>query len=86
MIPGASVRLGSPWRRATRWITRSVYSSSSLVPAITWSTIETAAITSDASSASPNESTVSTSGTSVVGEHQRGGIDEQDQQEAERPA
>ncbi len=64
MIPGASVRVSAPWRPATRLITRSVYSSSSLVPVSTWSTIETAAITSAASSASPNESIPSTSGKS----------------------
>ena len=47
-----------------RRITRSVYSSSSLVPVIAWSTIETAAITSDINRASPNESILRTSGNS----------------------
>ena len=39
MIPGTSVRSCAPWRRAIRWITRSVYVSSSFVPRTTWSTI-----------------------------------------------
>ena len=56
-IPGVSVRASTPWRRATRFTTRTVYSSSSFVPVMTWSTIETAAITSEASRASPKEST-----------------------------
>ena len=57
MIPGTSVRGRAPWRRATRRTTRRAYSSWSFVPSMTWSTIETAEITSDASSAIPNEST-----------------------------
>ena len=82
MIPGASVRVSAPWRPATRLITRSVYSSSSLVPVSTWSTIETAAITSAASSASPNESIPQHLGEQLVGEHQGAGVGEQHQEEA----
>ena len=76
----------APCRRATRWTTRSVYSSSSFVPVTTWSTIETAAIRSAASSASPNESTEMRSGSDVVGEQQRERVGEQHEQEAEQRA
>ena len=54
-MPGTSVPACAPWRRAIRRVTRSVYSSSSLVPRMTCSTMLTAAITSEASSASPKE-------------------------------
>ena len=62
MIPGVSVRATSPCRRAIRRVTRSVYSSSSLVPEMTCSTTPTAAITSDISSASAKPSIRSQSG------------------------
>ena len=62
MIPGASVRTSPPWRRAIRFVTRTVYSSSSLVPVSTWITIETAAITSAASRASANDPIATASG------------------------
>ena len=47
-----------PWRRATRRITRSAYVSSSLTPKITSRTTIAAEITSAASNADPNESTL----------------------------
>ena len=55
-IPGASVSTRSPERRAIRWITRSVYVSSSFVPKITSSTTPTADATSATRSADQNES------------------------------
>ncbi len=58
MIPGASVCVVPPWRRAIRRITRSEYVSSSFAPKITSSTSIDAEITTDASSAQPNESTL----------------------------
>jgi hypothetical protein len=54
MIPGASVRMIAPWRRAIRRMTFSEYWSSSLVPMIVCSTTLAAAMTSEARSASPN--------------------------------
>src|SRR3954470_9161649 len=61
-IPGTSVRSTAPCRRAIRRVTRSWYSVSSLVPKITCRTIEAAAMTSVASSASPNDATAIRSG------------------------
>src|SRR4051794_30654379 len=61
-IPGTSVRSVAPWRRAIRRVTRSWYSDSSLVPRTTCRTIEAAAMTSVASSASANDATVIRSG------------------------
>lgn len=58
MIPGTSEVTRSPRRRATRMITRSKWVSSSLVPRITWRITSTAEITSAASNAQPNESTL----------------------------
>ena len=52
-MPGTSVPSWAPRRRATRRTTRTLYSSSSFVPRITCSTIVTAAISSEVSSASP---------------------------------
>src|SRR3954470_7848615 len=63
-IPGTSVRSTAPCRRAIRRVTRSWYSVSSLVPRITCRTIEAAAMTSVASSASPNDATAIRSGSS----------------------
>ena len=83
MIPGASVPASPPWRRAIRCTTRSVYSSSSLVPVSIWITIETAAITSAASSASPNEPIVKKSGKTSSVSMERAGVGEQHQQEAD---
>src|SRR4051794_21929951 len=62
MIPGTSVRSTPPCRRAIRRVTRNWYSDSSLVPRITCRTIEAAAMTSVASSASPNDATAIRSG------------------------
>src|SRR3954451_18882929 len=61
-IPGTSVRSTAPWRRAIRRVTRNWYSDSSLVPRTTCRTIEAAAMTSVASSASANDATVIRSG------------------------
>src|SRR5829696_2021220 len=58
MIPGASVRVAPPCRRAMRWTTRSVYVSSSFAEKTTSSTTLMAASTRAASSAHQNESTV----------------------------
>ena len=55
-IPGRSVAVRSPERLASRWITRSVYVSSSAAPIITCSTRLTAAATSATSSAAQKES------------------------------
>ena len=51
MIPGMSVFVTLPCRRAIRWTTRSVYVSSSFVPAIAWRTTLTADVISAATSA-----------------------------------
>src|SRR5262245_60094318 len=56
MIPGASVIVCSPERRAIRWMTRYVYVSSSFVPKSTSSTTPTAAATSATPRADQNES------------------------------
>ena len=61
-IPATSWGALAPWRRAIRRITRSEYSSSSFVPAMTCRTMDVAAITSAASRASPNEPTRMASG------------------------
>ena len=57
MIPGASVEICSPDLRASRCVTRSVYSSSSFVPATIESAVVNAEASSAVSSAQPNEST-----------------------------
>ena len=54
----------APRRRAIRRVTRTVYSSSSFVPRSTCSTMLTAAISSEASSASPKSPTWTSSGSS----------------------
>ena len=71
-IPGTSVRSRAPWRPAIRRVTRSVYSSSSLVPRTTCRHMLTAAmITIAASSASANESTWMSSGSTSAAQLQR---------------
>ena len=57
MIPGTSVAVAPPWRRAIRWTTRTVYVSSSFVPKITSRNTLTAATRRAASSAQPKLST-----------------------------
>ena len=47
-IPGTSVSMRSPERRAMRWMTRIMYASSSFVPATTSSTVAIAEMTSAA--------------------------------------
>ena len=63
MIPGTWWSR-SPWRRAMRRVTLRLYWSSSFVPRTACRTRLAAAITSDATSASPNESTRMSSGRS----------------------
>ena len=81
-MPGTSVRSCAPWRLAIRRVTFSEYSSSSLVPRIACSTTLTAAITSAARSASPNEPTWMSSGQHLVGDHSSERVGDQDEQEA----
>ena len=80
-MPGTSVTARAPWRRAIRRVTRRLYSSSSFVPRIAWRIMLAAAITSAASSASPNESTWMSSGQHLVREPEQQRVGEQDQQE-----
>ena len=53
-MPGTSVSMRSPERRAIRWITRIMYASSSFVPATTSSTVAIAEMTSAARIPDPN--------------------------------
>jgi hypothetical protein len=61
-MPGASVRTIAPWRLAIRRMTFSEYWSSSLVPRIVCSATLAAAMTSEASTASPKLPTWTSSG------------------------
>ena len=81
-MPAPSWGVIAPCRRAIRRITRSEYSSSSFVPAITWRTMDVAAITSAASRASPEGPDDDGLLESVGGQLQRERVDEQHRQEA----
>ena len=73
-----------PCRRAIRRMTRSEYVSSSLAPKITSSTSIAAAITSAASSAHPNESTLIVRVLMCEARSSISGVEHQHEHEAER--
>ena len=87
MIPGTSVFVTLPCRRAIRCTTRSVYVSSSFVPKTTWRTTLTADATSAASSAHQKLETLIAPGATSDGEDEHGRVDREDEHEAEeRPS
>ena len=75
--------IAPPWRRAIRWMTRSVYVSSSLRPKITSSTTLTADATNAVRSAQPNQSTMNACGAMLGGEQQEQGVEHEHEHEAQ---